>query len=75
MERGLIAEYEAGLAKLLTGLDAERLPLATKIAAVPQAIRGFGHVKEASVKVAKADEAKLWAQWDAKAAARAAAGA
>lgn len=75
MERGLIAEYEAGLAKLLAGLDAERLPLATKIAAVPQAIRGFGHVKEASVKVAKADEAKLWAQWDAKAAARAAAGA
>jgi indolepyruvate ferredoxin oxidoreductase len=67
MERGLIAEYEAGLAKLLAGLDAGRLSLATKIAAVPQAIRGFGHVKEASVKVAKADEAKLWAQWEAAA--------
>ncbi|MBA4013311.1 MAG: indolepyruvate ferredoxin oxidoreductase [Phenylobacterium sp.] len=65
MERGLIADYEAGLAKLLAGLDAEHLPLATKIAAVPQAIRGFGHIKEASVKVAKADEAKLWAQWEA----------
>ncbi|CAN7496534.1 indolepyruvate ferredoxin oxidoreductase family protein [Phenylobacterium sp. LjRoot164] len=69
MERGLIADYEAGLAKLLAGLDAERVPLAAKIAAVPQAIRGFGHIKEASVKVAKADEAKLWAKWDAKAAA------
>lgn len=65
MERGLIADYEAGLAKLLAGLDAERLPLATKIAAVPQAIRGFGYIKEASVKTAKADEAKLWAKWEA----------
>ncbi|MBP6878394.1 MAG: indolepyruvate ferredoxin oxidoreductase family protein [Phenylobacterium sp.] len=68
MERGLIADYEAGLAKLLAGLDAERLPLATKIAAVPQAIRGFGHIKEASVKTAKADEAKLWAKWEVAAA-------
>ncbi|MGH6998927.1 MAG: DUF6537 domain-containing protein, partial [Phenylobacterium sp.] len=65
MERGLIADYEAGLAKLLDGLDAERLPLATKIAQVPQAIRGFGHIKEASVTTAKADEAKLWAKWEA----------
>ncbi len=65
MERGLFADYEAGLAKLLAGLDAERLPLATKIAAVPQAIRGFGHIKEAAVKVAKAEEAKLWAKWEA----------
>lgn len=64
MERGLIAEYEAGLDKLLAGLDAEHLPLATQIAQVPQAIRGFGHIKEASVKVAKADEAKLWAKWE-----------
>ncbi|KQW72965.1 indolepyruvate ferredoxin oxidoreductase [Phenylobacterium sp. Root77] len=65
MERGLIAEYEAGLDKLLPGLDAGRLALATQIAQVPQAIRGFGHIKEASVKVAKADEAKLWAKWEA----------
>lgn len=68
MERGLIAEYETGLDKLLVGLDAERLPLATQIAQVPQAIRGFGHIKDASVKVAKADEAKLWAKWEKAAA-------
>lgn len=64
MERGLIAQYEAGLDKVLAGLTAENLPLATRIAAVPQGIRGFGHVKDASVKVAKADEAKLWKQWE-----------
>lgn len=68
MERGLIAEYEAGLDKLLAGLDAERLPLAAQIAQIPQAIRGFGHIKDASVKVAKADEAKLWAKWEKAAA-------
>jgi indolepyruvate ferredoxin oxidoreductase len=69
MERGLIADYEAGVDKLLAGLDAERMPLATQIAQVPQGIRGFGHIKDASVKVAKADEAKLWAKWEQKAAA------
>lgn len=68
MERGLIAEYETGLDKLLAGLNAERLPLATQIAQVPQAIRGFGHIKDASVKVAKADEARLWAKWEKAAA-------
>jgi indolepyruvate ferredoxin oxidoreductase len=64
MERRLIADYEAGLDRLLAGLTGERLPLAVQIASVPQGVRGFGHVKEASVKVAKADEAKLWATWE-----------
>jgi indolepyruvate ferredoxin oxidoreductase len=63
MERGLIVSYEAQLDRLLAGLTAERLPLAAKIAAVPQQIRGYGHVKDTAVKVAKADEAALWAQW------------
>lgn len=65
MERRLIAEYEAGLEKVLAGLSAQNLPLAAQIASVPQGIRGFGHIKDASVKVAKADEAKLWAKWEA----------
>ena len=64
MERDLIADYEAGLDRLLGGLTAENLPLAVELASVPQGVRGFGHIKEASVKVAKADEAKLWAKWE-----------
>jgi indolepyruvate ferredoxin oxidoreductase len=64
MERGLIAEYEAGLDRLLGKLDADHLPLAVDIAAIPQDIRGFGHVKDASVKVAKAKEARLWKRWE-----------
>jgi indolepyruvate ferredoxin oxidoreductase len=63
MERGLIASYETGLDRLVAGLSPESVPLAVKIAEIPQQIRGFGHVKEASVKVAKAAEEKLWAQW------------
>ena len=63
MERGLITSYEAQLDRMLSGLTPERLPLAVRIAAVPQQIRGFGHIKEASVTVAKADEAALWAEW------------
>jgi len=64
MERGLIADYEAGLERLLAGLDAARLPLAAEIAAIPQDIRGFGHIKDASVKAAKAKEARLWTRWE-----------
>jgi indolepyruvate ferredoxin oxidoreductase len=64
MERQLLRDYEAGIAKLLVGLTPERLDTAVKIAAIPQQIRGFGHVKEASVKPAKAEEAQLWQVWD-----------
>jgi indolepyruvate ferredoxin oxidoreductase len=64
MERGLIADYEVTLDRLAGGLTPERLPLAARIAAVPQAIRGYGHVKDASVVTAKADAATLWSQWE-----------
>ncbi|MFN3523722.1 MAG: indolepyruvate ferredoxin oxidoreductase family protein [Phenylobacterium sp.] len=67
MERALIAEYEASVTRLLDGLTPERAPLAVEIAEVPQAIRGFGHVKDAAVKQAKAREALLWRRWEAAA--------
>ncbi|RAK58098.1 indolepyruvate ferredoxin oxidoreductase family protein [Phenylobacterium deserti] len=65
MERGLIRDYQAGVEKLIAGLTPERLGTAVQIASVPQQIRGFGHVKDAAVGPAKAEEARLWAQWDA----------
>jgi len=64
MERGLIADYEVTLDRLAAGLTAERLPLAARIASVPQEIRGYGHVKDASVVKAKAEAATLWSQWE-----------
>jgi indolepyruvate ferredoxin oxidoreductase len=62
-ERALIAGYEAGLERLVSGLTAERLALAIRIAQVPVEIRGFGHVKDAAVETAKVTEAALWTKW------------
>ncbi|MEO8813249.1 MAG: indolepyruvate ferredoxin oxidoreductase family protein [Caulobacteraceae bacterium] len=64
MERALIADYEASLGRLLADLTAGRLPLAVKIATIPDQIRGYGFIKEAAAKTAKAEEAKLWGAWD-----------
>jgi indolepyruvate ferredoxin oxidoreductase len=64
MERGLIRDFEQDIDELLAGLTPERLPLAVRIAKVPQQIRGFGHVKEASLGPAKAEAKRLWKQWE-----------
>lgn len=63
-ERALIGEYEQTVAKLLAGLDGNRLPLAVQIASVPEHIRGYGHVKEKHLHEARAREAALLAKWD-----------
>jgi indolepyruvate ferredoxin oxidoreductase len=49
-ERALIGEYRACIGELLTGLSAERLPLAVEIASLPEDIRGYGHIKERHLK-------------------------
>ncbi|MCW5770758.1 MAG: indolepyruvate ferredoxin oxidoreductase family protein, partial [Rhodospirillaceae bacterium] len=78
MERKLIGEYEATLRTLLNALTADNHALAVEIASIPDAIRGYGHIKEKSIEEAKAKEAtllKAWhdptkaAMWNAKAAA------
>jgi len=45
----------------------ERLATAIQIAAIPQKIRGYGHIKEASIGPAKAEEKALWARWEKQA--------
>ena len=65
MERGLIAVFEADLDRIVLGLTRERLETAVKLAQLPQALRGYGHVKEASVGPAKAEAARLWSVWEA----------
>ena len=61
-ERRLIADYEALLNELLTRLAPENHALCVALAALPEKIRGFGHVKERHLKAAKAEEAMLLAQ-------------
>lgn len=49
MERALITEYRDTINSLVGKLCAEKLNIATQIAALPMDIRGYGHVKEAAV--------------------------
>ena len=62
-ERGLIADYEAMLDNVLPSLTTENHHLAVGLAAIPEKIRGFGHVKQRHLAAAKADEAALLEQY------------
>jgi indolepyruvate ferredoxin oxidoreductase len=62
-ERQLISDYEAMLAEVLASLTPENHHLAVGLAAIPDKIRGFGHIKMRSLTAAKADEAALWEQF------------
>jgi indolepyruvate ferredoxin oxidoreductase len=62
-ERKLVADYQAMLDEVLAGLTPDNHPLAVGLAAIPEKIRGFGHVKARHLQVAKADEAALLEQF------------
>jgi indolepyruvate ferredoxin oxidoreductase len=49
MERALIKEYRDMIEALLPSLDAANHAVAVELAALPEQIRGFGHVKEQAV--------------------------
>jgi indolepyruvate ferredoxin oxidoreductase len=59
VERQLVADYEATLRELLSNLTPENHALAVQIASIPDQIRGFGHVKDASLKRAQAEQTML----------------
>ena len=48
-ERQLITEYETDLAELMEGLTDRNYPTAVAIAGLPEMIKGFGHIKTASI--------------------------
>jgi indolepyruvate ferredoxin oxidoreductase len=58
-ERGLIVEYEALLDTLLDGLTPTNHATALALASLPEKIRGFGHVKQASIDVAREHKVQL----------------
>jgi indolepyruvate ferredoxin oxidoreductase len=62
-ERQLIADYEALLAEILAKLTPDNHHLAVALAAIPEKIRGYGHIKARHLKAAKADEAVLLDQF------------
>ncbi len=64
-ERALIADYENLLGEILVALTPANHHIAVGLAAIPEKIRGFGHVKARHLKAAKADEAALLEQFRA----------
>ena len=61
-ERGLIVAYERTVDELLGSLTPANRLLAVQIAAIPESIRGFGHVKARNGEAAKAREQDLLAR-------------
>jgi indolepyruvate ferredoxin oxidoreductase len=60
-ERRLIGEYEATMASVLAVLNGPNHAIAVQIAALPEHIRGFGHVKDKNLARVKEREANLLA--------------
>jgi indolepyruvate ferredoxin oxidoreductase len=50
---------------VLASLTPDNHPIAVGLAAIPEKIRGFGHVKQRHLAAAKADEAALLEQYTA----------
>src|SRR5262249_11568085 len=64
-ERQLVRDYETLLDELLAKLAPDNHHLAVGLAAIPEKIRGFGHVKLRHLAAAKAEEAALLEQFRA----------
>ena len=62
-ERALIGQYEELVAELLKTLSPANHALAVKLAAIPDDIKGYGHIKDAHLEKAKKKEAELLHQW------------
>ena len=61
-ERAQIAEYEALVDEVLTRLSADNHAVAVELARLPQEIRGFGHIRAASLAAAKTRWTSLLSQ-------------
>jgi indolepyruvate ferredoxin oxidoreductase len=64
-ERALITDYQASIRELLQTLNAGNLAAAVEIAALPEDIRGYGHVKARHLAAARPKWTRLMAQWRA----------
>ena len=62
-----LRQYEADIDRLLTGLDAARLDTATEIAALPEQLRGYGHVRSGNARKVAALREQAWQRWTAAA--------
>jgi indolepyruvate ferredoxin oxidoreductase len=63
MERALIGEYREMVTALIGQLNADNHATAVELAALPEKVRGFGHVKEAAVATFRTEKARLLTQF------------
>ncbi|MRW86340.1 indolepyruvate ferredoxin oxidoreductase family protein [Pseudoduganella sp. FT26W] len=63
MERALIGEYRDMVTALIGQLNADNHATAVELAALPEKVRGFGHVKEKAVATFRTEKARLLAQF------------
>ncbi|MET0165233.1 MAG: DUF6537 domain-containing protein, partial [Vicinamibacterales bacterium] len=66
VERRLIAEYERILEEIVANLDHHNYDAAVELASLPDAIRGYGHVKNRHIKHAKVRESELLEKFRAR---------
>jgi indolepyruvate ferredoxin oxidoreductase len=65
MERALIGEYVASIDEVLAKLNADNHALALEIANLPDAVKGFGHVKARNVVAVRSKWDGLMEKWRA----------
>jgi indolepyruvate ferredoxin oxidoreductase len=61
-ERRLVEDYLAMIEQRFATPKAEQLPLLTRLARIPETIRGYGHVKDDNIRKAMAEQARLEAE-------------
>jgi len=71
-ERKLIEDYEATILRRVPGLQAAEIPIMTRLASLPESIRGYGHIKDLAIEKAAAERARFESDLDNNAAAIAA---
>jgi indolepyruvate ferredoxin oxidoreductase len=62
-ERALIGEYQASIDEVLSSLNAGNHATALEIASLPEQIRGYGHVRQASADTAGVERERLMQQF------------
>lgn len=71
LERRLITEFETRISELMDALDRDNLELATRIAALPMGIKGYGHVKDRNLAKVDKEQTRLMDEFRARAPLRA----
>jgi indolepyruvate ferredoxin oxidoreductase len=62
-ERALIRAFQSRIDEIIANVSPANHALAVGLATIPQKIRGFGHIKERNLKIARAEEEDLLAQF------------